>query len=106
MLTSRLETVNRRKSAAAEQPRKAADMRFLANVSFLVRGAIAALVFMIAGALLIGLASISPEPRSAEALAAATELHPASLTGSIISVAVSGDTAILGGYNDDEAGAT
>ncbi len=61
MFTSRLAKVNWRKSAAAEQPRKAADMRFPANLSFLVRAASVAFVFMIAaGFVLLGPASFGP----------------------------------------------
>ena len=76
-----------------------------ANVSFLVRGAIAALAIMIASGLLFGLTSFSPEPRSVEAapLDVAKKLHPTDISGSISSVAVTEDTAILGAMYDDAA---
>ena len=76
-------------------------MRPLSYVPF------AAFVFLIAVGLLFGLAGLRPELHSALAapLDWDAKLHPSDTTeGFGISAAVSGDTAIIGAYIDDDAG--
>ncbi len=85
-------------------------MRSFTTVPFLVRGAIVALLFVIAAGLLLGPVGLTPEPQSAEATflnevkkLLASDAEAADNFGQ--SVAVSGDTAIVGATYEDLAGA-
>ena len=78
-------------------------------IPFLVRGAIVALLVMIAGGLLSGPAGFGPEPQSAEAaLLSEVKKLLASDAGSGdrfgLSGAISGDTAVVGAYLEDAGG--
>ena len=84
-------------------------MRSHTTVLFLVRGAIIALLFMIAAGLLYGPAGIAPEPRSAEATSLnevrkllASDAQAEDFFG--WSAAVSGDTAVVGAWTEDAGG--
>ncbi|MCH8065613.1 MAG: FG-GAP repeat protein, partial [Chloroflexi bacterium] len=84
-------------------------MRSSIIVPFLVRGAIVALLVMIAGGLLSGPAGLGPEPQSAEAALLsevkkllASDAQAGDLFG--WSVAVSGDTAVVGAWLEDDGG--
>ncbi len=84
-------------------------MRSRATVPYLVRGAIIALLLMIAAGLPAGPAGIGPEPRSAQAASLnevrkllASDAQPEDAFGT--SVAVSGDTAIVGADGEDAGG--
>ena len=84
-------------------------MRSLTTNPYLIRGAIAALVFMIAIGLLFGPAGLLHEPQSAEAAfldevqkLLASDAQAGDAFG--VGVAVSGDTAVVGA-NGEDAGA-
>ncbi len=79
-------------------------------VPFLVCGAIVALMVMIAGGLLSGPAGFGPEPQSAEAALLSQVKKLTASDGQAgdqfgyRSVAISGDTAIVGAYAEDAGG--
>ncbi len=84
-------------------------MRSLTTVSFLVRGAMAALVVIVAVGLLFGPAGFGPEPQSVEAALLsevkkllASDAEAGDEFGR--SVAVSGDTAVVGADHEGAGG--
>ena len=84
-------------------------MRSLATTPFLVRGAIVALLFVIAAGVLFGTGGLRHEPRSAEAAflsevkkLLASDAEAGDLFG--ISVATSGDTAVVGAVLENGGG--
>ncbi|MCH7811589.1 MAG: FG-GAP repeat protein, partial [Chloroflexi bacterium] len=84
-------------------------MRSLTTVPFLVRGAMAALVVIIAVGVVAGPAGFGPEPQSAEAALLsevkkllASDAQAGDQFG--FSVAVSGDTAVVGAFFEDAGG--
>ena len=86
-------------------------MRSLTTVPYFFRGAIVALVFIVAAGLLFGSAGLRPEPRSAEATnlneirkLLASDAQASDNFG--FSVAVSGDTAVVGAFREDARGSS
>ena len=84
-------------------------MRSLTTIPYLIRGAIVALVFIVAAGLLFGPAGFRPEPQSAEAAflsevkkLLASDLEAVDSFG--VSVAVSGAAAVVGAYLEDAGG--
>ena len=68
---------------------------------------VGAVLLLVVAAVVLSGPGLNSEPRSAEAavLNAAKKLHPSDATGGFgTSTAVSGDTALIGAHNDDEAG--